>query len=288
MPFFWGKSLDIDRFNCNICPLNKTKNQFTSMKNLFRACIFLCTLLSFSVATAQRGGQFRALLFTKTAGFHHESIHNGVAAIRKLGERHNFSVNWQEDASVFSERRLENYDVVIFLNTTGDILNDEQQAAFEKFIQSGKGYVGIHSASDTEYEWEWYTKMVGHLFKIHPEVQTAMVEVVDRNFPGLSTLPDRFLWTDEWYQFTEAKSDNLKYLITLDEETYDPNVKWGDNVGEGMGELHPMAWYHEYDGGRAFYTGFGHVPSTFEEPIFLAHLYGGIYWAAKGKGLKKM
>lgn len=258
------------------------------MKNLFRAFIFAFATMMVLSATAQRGGQFQVLLFSKTAGFHHESINDGVIAIRKLGERHHFSVNWQENASVFNDRQLENIDVVIFLNTTGDILNDEQQAAFEKFIQSGKGFVGIHSASDTEYDWEWYTKMVGHMFKIHPQIQTAKLQVIDRNFPGLSTLPDEFLWTDEWYEFSEAKSNDLNYIIKIDEGSYDPKVKWGDNVGEGMGDMHPMAWYHEYDGGRAFYTGLGHVPAVYQDPMFLAHLYGGIYWAAKGKGVKKM
>lgn len=258
------------------------------MKNLFKTIAFAYAALMVISASAQRGGQFRALLFTKTAGFHHESINEGVTAIRKLGERHHFSVNWQENASVFNDKALENYDVVIFLNTTGDILNDEQQAAFEKFIQSGKGYVGIHSASDTEYDWEWYTKLVGHMFKIHPRIQTAKLQVIDRNFPGLSTLPDEFLWTDEWYEYSPATIDDLNYIITIDESSYDAKVKWGDNESEGMGDLHPMAWYHEYDGGRAFYTGLGHVPAVYQDPMFLAHLFGGIYWAAKGNGVKKM
>lgn len=259
------------------------------MKNLFSTLtLFFVVLLTVSSVFAQRGGQFRALLFTKTAGFHHESINEGVIAVRKLAERHHFSVNWQENAGVFNDRQLENYDVVIFLNTTGDILNEEQQAAFEKFIQSGKGFVGIHSASDTEYDWDWYTKMVGHMFKIHPQIQTAKIRVTDRNFPGLSTIPDEVLWTDEWYEFGPAQSDDLNYIITLDESSYDPKVQWGDNIGEGMGDLHPMAWYHQYDGGRAFYTALGHVPAVYQDPMFLAHLYGGIYWAAKGMGVKKM
>lgn len=258
------------------------------MKNLVSTLVFTLALcLAFSAA-AQRGGQFRVLLFTKTDGFHHESINEGVTAIRKLGERHNFSVSWQENATVFNDRQLENFEVIIFLNTTGNILNEEQQAAFEKFIRAGKGFVGIHSATDTEYEWEWYTKMVGHMFKIHPQIQSAMVKVIDRNFPGLETLPDAFLWTDEWYEFQPALSNDLHYILSLDESTYDPNVKWGENEGKGMGDLHPMAWYHEYDGGRAFYTGLGHVPAVYQEPLFLAHLYGGIYWAAKGRGIKKM
>jgi hypothetical protein len=257
------------------------------MKNLVSTLAVLFLLLCAHQGMSQRGGQFRALLFTKTAGFHHESIHEGVAAIRALADKHVFSVNWQENAGIFNDRALENFDVVIFLNTTGDVLNDEQQAAFEKFIQSGKGYVGIHSASDTEYEWEWYTKMVGHMFKIHPQIQTAKLKITNRNFPGLELMPDEFLWTDEWYEYQPATTDGLNYIITIDESSYDPKVKWGDNVGEGMGELHPMAWYHEYDGGRAFYTGLGHVPAVYQDPMFLTHLYGGIYWAAKGKGVLK-
>ncbi|MCB0610350.1 MAG: ThuA domain-containing protein, partial [Lewinella sp.] len=157
--------------------------------------------LLIAVAGFAQGKQFKALLFTKTNGFHHESINEGVDAIRKLGERHFFDVSWQEDPGQFNDRNLEQYAVIIFLNTTGDILNDEQQAAFERFIKSGKGFVGIHSASDTEYDWEWYTKLVGHMFHIHPAIQTARLKVLDRKFPGLEYMPDTQLWTDEWYEF---------------------------------------------------------------------------------------
>ncbi|MDX2249131.1 MAG: ThuA domain-containing protein [Bacteroidia bacterium] len=243
-------------------------------------------LLLFSTQSFAQNMQFRALLFTKTAGFHHESILAGVTAIKELSARHLFAVDWQENASVFNDQNLEKYQVVIFLNTTGDVFNESQQQAMEKFIRSGKGFVGIHSASDTEYEWEWYTKMVGRMFHIHPQIQTAMIDVVDANFPGLERMPKRLLWTDEWYEFTPPKTDDLHSLITLDETTYDPNVKWGEKVGKPMG-VHPVSWYHLYDGGRAFYTALGHVPTTFSDDVFLDHLYGAIYWAATGKGIKK-
>ncbi len=254
-------------------------------KTGFKLAILLCVLLGFEVQ-AQRG-QFNVLLFTKTAGFHHESIHEGVEAIRQLGDKHFFNVNWQESGNVFNDEALERYDVIIFLNTTGDILNDEQQAAMEKFIQSGKGFVGIHSAADTEYEWEWYTEMVGHMFFIHPTIQTAKLRVVDANFPGMEAMPSSRVWTDEWYEYQDATIDDLHYLVTVDENTFDPKVQWGEKIGEGMGEFHPMSWYHEYDGGRAFYTGMGHVPSTFSDPIFLDHLYGAIWWAATGHGIEE-
>jgi uncharacterized protein len=247
--------------------------------------VFICSLILFTsqVLSAQ---QFKVFLFTKTAGWHHESIHEGVAAIRKLAERNNFQVDWQENTDFVTEKNLEKYQAIIFLNTTADILNDEQQKAVEKFIQSGKGFVGIHSASDTEYGWPWYTKMVGMMFKIHPEQQTAYVRVLDHNFPGMERFPKKLLWTDEWYEFSAAKSTDLKFLVTVDEKTYNPNAKWGDNVGKGMGDFHPISWYHPYDGGRAFYTALGHIPATFSDQTFLDHIYGGIYWAATGKGIE--
>ncbi|HOX84331.1 MAG TPA: ThuA domain-containing protein [Chryseolinea sp.] len=253
------------------------------MKNFFRPILAFIFLLVSSVSFAQ---QFKALLFTKTDGFHHESIQEGVAAMRLVASRNNFTIDWHENAAVFNDKELEKYSVVIFLNTTGNILNEAQQAAFEKFIKAGKGFVGIHSASDTEYEWPWYTRMVGMMFKIHPQQQTAYLKVEDSNFPGMERFPKKLLWTDEWYEFsTPPKATDLHFLVSVDEKTYSPNAKWGDNEGKGMGTFHPISWYHNYDGGRSFYTALGHIPLTFSDQTFLDHLYGGIYWAATGKGI---
>jgi type 1 glutamine amidotransferase len=254
------------------------------MKNKYFLSFAVLLLCSISVFSQK---QFKVLLFTKTAGWHHESIHEGVEAIRKMGERHFFDVDWQENTMFINEKNMEKYQVIIFLNTTADVLNDEQQKAVEKFIQSGKGWVGIHSASDTEYEWPWYTKMVGMMFKIHPANQTAYLRVQDSNFPGMERFPKKLLWTDEWYEFqTPAKANDLKILVTVDEKTYNPAAKWGPNEGKGMGAVHPISWYHPYDGGRAFYTALGHIPATFSDQTFLDHIYGGIYWAATGKGIE--
>ena len=229
--------------------------------SLVLTCAFFCTALS---AQAQ---QFNVLLFTKTNGFHHTSVNEGVTAIRELAVRHHFTVDWHEDASIFNDEKLKNYQAVIFLLTTGDILNDEQQAAMERFIRSGKGFVGIHSASDTEYDWDWYTKMVGRTFHIHPEIQTAELTVTNRKFPGLERMPDRFLWTDEWYEFGAERIKGLNYILTVDEQTFNPKVAWGEKKSEGMGKFHPIAWYHDYDGGRAFYTALGHLPATYSDCI---------------------
>ena len=254
------------------------------MKNSLLKNVLL--ILTFSVfSNSIYAQQFKVLLFTKTDGFHHESINEGVTAIKQLANRNTFSVDWQENASVFNDKELEKYQAVIFLNTTGNILNETQQTAFEKFIKAGKGFVGIHSASDTEYDWAWYTKMVGMMFKIHPQQQSAFLKVEDSNFPGMERFPKKLLWTDEWYEFGARKSDDLKILISVDEKTYNPSVKWGDNEGKGMGAMHPISWYHNYDGGRAFYTALGHIPAIYSDQTFLDHVYGGIYWAATGKGL---
>ena len=227
--------------------------------------------------------QFNVLVFSQTDGWHHDSIPNGVEAIRDLAALHHFSMFWTEDAGrVMNDKALEQFDVIVFLNTTGDILNEDQQAAVERFVQSGKGFVGLHSASDTEYGWEWYTKMVGHMFHIHPAIQTAVMKVEEPNFPGMDRFAPRFLFTEEWYQFDAPRSDELHYLLSVDEKTYNPMTDWGSKKGEGMGDFHPVSWYQEYDGGRAFYTALGHMPATYKDAHFRHHIFGGIYWAATG------
>ncbi len=249
-------------------------------KNIFLSTLFFCFLCNFVSA---QGKQFRALLFTKTMGFHHESILEGVTAIRDLGAKHFFDVDWQEDPSKISDDNLKKFDLIIFLNTTGDILNDQQQTAMEKFIQSGKGFVGIHSASDTEYDWEWYTKLVGRSFKIHPTIQSAKLKFTENKFPGLTDFKEDSYWTEEWYDFGPEKISGLQYILTVDESTYNPKVQWGEKKSDGMGAMHPIAWYHEFDGGRAFYTALGHMPADYTDRAFLNHVYAGILYAAKGK-----
>ncbi len=229
--------------------------------------------------------QFRALLITETAGWTHPSIVSGIPAREALAKRHEFQLDRQQTAIPVTDKGLERYDVIIMLSTTGDVFNDEEQAAVERFIQSGKGWVGIHAASDTEYDWEWYTRLVGHMFNVHPRNQTAVLEVLDGSFPGLERWPERMLWTDEWYDFQPATVDGLNYILAVDESTYDPKADWGAKKTEGMGDMHPISWYHEFDGGRAFYTALGHIDDTYKDDFFLQHLYGGIYWAATGHGM---
>jgi len=237
-----------------------------------------------ALASTTFAAQFRALLITNTAGWHHDSIGAAVPALQQLAKDHDFDLIWPNQLNVLSDRGLANIDVIIFMLTTGDILNDDQQAAVERFVQSGKGFVGIHTATDTEYDWPWYTQMLGAQFMIHPAVQSATVVVQNPNFPGMDKFAPRSLRTDEWYQFTAPLPESFSVLLTVDESSYEPKADWGRVKGEGMGAWHPISWCHEYDGGRAFQTSLGHLPSAYSDPVFLHHVYGGIYWAATGKG----
>lgn len=211
------------------------------------------------------------LVFSKTAGFRHASIGDGVEAIRKLGDQHGFSVQATEDAAAFTDDNLRAYDAVVFLNTTGDVLDDAQQASFERYIRAGGAWVGVHAATDTEYDWPWYGRLAGARFDGHPAVQQASLTVVDGDHPATASLPATWARTDEWYDFRSINPE-IHVLITIDESSYE---------GAATGEPHPMSWYHELDGGRAFYTAAGHTPASYTEPLYLEHLAGGIRWALR-------
>ncbi|SDZ24525.1 Glucose/arabinose dehydrogenase, beta-propeller fold [Micromonospora pattaloongensis] len=216
---------------------------------------------------------FRALVFSKTAGFRHSSIPQGIAAIQQLGQQHNFAVDTTEDSAAFTDDNLSNYDVVIWLSTTGDVLNGEQQGAFERYIERGGGYAGVHAAADTEYDWAFYGGLVGAYFKDHPAIQQSTVRTADRMHPSTKDIPSRWTRTDEWYNYQTNPRGKVHVLATLDEKSY--------NAGGGaMGLDHPIAWCHDYRGGRSWYTGGGHTEASYAEPEFLKHLLGGIQSAA--------
>ena len=252
-------------------------------KRILRTAASLLTFMA--VAGPATASQFKALLFTKTAGWKHDSIPAGVSAVKALARLHHFDVVHSDTADVFNPSDLNQFDVIIFLSTTGDVLNERQQDAFQKFIQQGKGYVGVHSAADSEHDWSWYRGLVGRTFVIHPKVQSAKIEVLEDRFPGTEYMPSRFLWTEEYYGYSDEHSDSLNYILSVDEKSYNPAVDWGEVKSGGMGEFHPLAWYQQYDGGRAFYTGLGHLSASYSDVMFQSHLYGGIYWAATGKGI---
>jgi type 1 glutamine amidotransferase len=211
---------------------------------------------------------------SKTADFRHDSIPAAQAALRQLAAEHGWRADFTEDATPFTYERLARYDTVIFLLTTGDVLDSTQEAAFERYIRAGGGFVGVHSASDTEYGWAWYDGLVGahnNTQNKHSSVVPATIMVSDHVHPSTAGLPDRWTRTDEWYNFATNPRPQVHVLMTMDESTY---------TGGTMGADHPVAWYHEYDGGRAWYTALGHTVESYREPLFLAHLWGGVEYAA--------
>jgi uncharacterized protein len=246
------------------------------------ALIFLISIC-FQLNIMAQQQHFKALLITKTNGWHHESLHYAVVALKKLAKEKMFDVKVWEDPNGFTDKYLEQFQVIIFLSTSGNIFDSTQQKVMERFVQSGKGFVGIHSASDTEYDWPWYNKLVGRMFHIHPVVQTAKLKIVDATFPGLEGFANDKLWTDEQYEFGEEKVTDLKYILAVDEASYNPKAQWGDRIGNGMGKFHPLAWYHNFDGGRSFYTALGHLSTIYSDKAFLNHVYAGILWAAAAK-----
>jgi type 1 glutamine amidotransferase len=214
------------------------------------------------------------LIFSKTAGFRHDSIPEGIAAFRTLASLNTLTVEATEDSSAFTDENLSRFGAVVFLNTTGDVLDPDQQGAFERFIRQGRGFVGVHSASDTEYKWPWFGGLVGAYFAGHPKIQPATLDVLDRTHPSTAHLPAVWQRTDEWYDFNVNPRPNVHVLMTIDERTYE---------GGKNGWDHPMAWCHLYDGGRAWYTAGGHTKESFSEDLFVKHLEGGLLWTLRIK-----
>jgi type 1 glutamine amidotransferase len=249
-----------------------------------RACTLLLALPLLAACAAPTGGAQRArcldatapsgtrvLVFSRTEGYRHESIEAGVSAVRGLGERYGFTIDHREETGAFQTDSLSRYSAVVFLNTTGDVLDDAEQTALESYIRGGGGFAGVHSATDTEYDWPWYGQLVGAYFRSHPRIQQATVNVATADHLSTRCLPRSWVRTDEWYNFRALPAATVTILATLDERTYE---------GGAMGTSHPIAWHHHFDGGRAWYTGMGHTTTSYADTLFLQHLAGGILWAA--------
>ncbi len=213
------------------------------------------------------------LVFSKTAAYRHEAIPDGIRALEELGRGLGFSISTTEDAGIFTDEGLARFDAVVFLMTTGDVLDSEQEAAFERFMKKGKGYVGIHSASDTEYEWPFYGSLVGAYFRSHPEIRQAAYTVEDRDHPATRHLPSPWVRTDEHYNFRANPRAKVRVLLSLDEKSYDAGP-------DAMGD-HPVVWCQELEGGgRSFYTALGHTKESYADPLFREHVASAIAWAS--------
>jgi cytochrome c len=214
----------------------------------------------------------RILVFYETKGWKHASIPAGIRAIQQLGLAHGFAVDTTGESSVFNEADLRPYAAVVFLSTTGNVLNVAEQNAFERYIQAGGGFAGIHSAAATEYDWMWYEHLLGAHFSSHPHnpgVRPGIVHVVDTTHLATRDLPATWSRKEEWYSY-HTFFPGIHVLALLDEDTYE---------GGTNGSHHPIAWYHAFDGGRSFYTGLGHEDESYSDPLFLEHILGGIQYA---------
>lgn len=232
----------------------------------------LALLASYYTSPAQKKLP-KVLVFTKTAGFHHASIPAGIAAIQKLSAANGYAVDTTSNSNAFTYKNLKQYATLIFLNTTGNVLDSAQQEGLVKYIHKGGGFVGVHAASDTEMDWPWYVRLVGASFSNHPKPQVANILVIDSTNATTQHLPRPWRKMEEWYNFKETPKD-VHVLLAVDESSYE---------GGKNGADHPLAWYHNFEGGRAFYTALGHFDEAYSDALFLEHLEKGIEWAMRRK-----
>ncbi len=235
---------------------------------MMRQCLWILLVSGIFLNDIYAQELSKVVVFSKTAGFRHKSIEVGIASIVKLGKENNFSVQATENSDELIVA-LAHCKVVIFLNTTEDVLNDAQQEKFKSFIENGGGFVGIHAAADTEYQWLWYGKMIGAYFESHPKQQKARIEVINCKHESTKFLGKEWNKFDEWYNYKEI-NPNIEVLMKLDESSYE---------GGKNGKNHPIAWFHEYEGGKIFYTGLGHTKESYQDDTFLKHILGGIMYA---------
>lgn len=251
------------------------------MKKHCFSLVLCISVLLFSLPNvaflSPHGTPKRVLVFSKTKGYRHESIGAGKMALIKLGNENKFKVDTTEDANAFTDDNLKKYKAIVFLSTTGDVLNADQQKSLERYIQAGGGFVGIHAATDTEYDWPWYGELVGARFKSHPKQQEVLViaQPIEKGWLRL-TAPTPWKRFDELYNYSTI-SPTIHVLYKLDEKSY----KGGENNGN-----HPIIWFHDVDGGRSFYTGFGHTKESYSDPIFLTQLLEGLNYAMGKKARK--
>ncbi|MEE4542351.1 ThuA domain-containing protein [Streptomyces sp. V4-01] len=216
------------------------------------------------------------LVFTATAGYRHDSIPAGVAALRELAASRGLSVLHSEDPRDLRPGRLDGCAAVVFLSPTGDVLDDGARASLRGYVTGGGGLLGVHAAACAEYGWPYYGELLGARFDGHPEIQRAAVTAVDRAHPATAHLPEEWVWTDEWYDFREGPAGrDVRVLATVDEDTYQ---------GGGMGAPHPLVWCREPGEGRVLYTALGHLASAYSDPCFRRHLLGALSWCARAEG----
>lgn len=249
-------------------------NMISVMINLFPAILSVFCLYG-------SPQPLNVLVFSRTAGFRHDSIPAGISCLERIAARNGWKITSTEDPSLFSDESLAKIDVTVWLMTTGDVLDQVQQEAFKRFIRRGKGFVGVHSATITENDWPWFVGLVGAKFTGHPPTQKGRLVIEDRNHPAIPELiASEWTRADEWYSFDRNPRGVSRVLISIDESSYEvDDNQWFPGVKQRMGD-HPLVWCHEYEGGRVFQTALGHTAESYSDPVFIAHLEGAILWAA--------
>jgi type 1 glutamine amidotransferase len=239
-------------------------------------------LASLTAVVLAASPERRVLVYTKNQvgkGLNvHDNIPASVAAIKKLGEENSFAVDVSDDPTVFTDENLKRYKALIFDNTNNEIFgSEEQKAAFQCYIRAGGGFVGIHSATGSMRQWPWFWSVVGGKFKRHAKMQQFTVHVKDAKDASTAHLPVSFEWKDEFY-YVDHIPEGLHVLLAGDLTTVNDPGKT-EYPGKLFGDEFPLAWRHQFDGGREWYTALGHQREHYSDPMFTKHLLGGILWA---------
>lgn len=240
--------------------------------------ILIVTLFMLSCINTMGEKKLKVLVFSKTNGYRHESISSGIKMIEDQSGKHSWKVTCTEDNTFFTREKLAPFDVVVFLNPTGDVLDSAQQIEFKKFMEKGKGFVGIHAATDCEYNFPWYGRLAGAYFKTHPPAQKATVIIENTDHPAMKPFRGikEYATFDEWYSFRDNPRGKVHVLASLDESS----IRKQENATWEMGD-HPLIWWQEEGKMRSFYTVFGHTNEAFHDPKIVEHITEAINWAGK-------
>jgi len=254
--------------------------------NTTGAALLLC--IAFAMLAADTFGaaaeRRRVLVYTRNyvtngKGYVHENIPFAVDAIKKIGSESGFDVDVSEDPAVFTSDNLKKYAAIVFCNSNNEAFETvSQRDAFRRYIRGGGGFVGIHSAAGSEREWPWFWQLLGGKFHHHPKIQPLEIRVVEADHPATRDLPSTFTWEDECY-FLDNLNKKTKPLLVVDPNKVDDSKKKEYPGDDRFGNAMPLAWYHEFEGGRSFYTSLGHKKEHYQEPILVKHIRGGILWA---------
>ena len=209
----------------------------------------------------------RVLLFTRTTDYRHASIEHGAEVLTELVRAELHEVDHTEDPAAFTTENLARYGLVVWLSTSGEVLDGEQRDAFAAWVRGGGRFAGIHCAAASEYTWPEFELLLGAWFTDHPDPQPGVVHRTGAPHPSTDPLPDPWAWDDEWYNFRHRPGPDRTVLLTVDEGTYD---------GGTMGADHPIAWHGPYGAGHTWYTALGHHPEHYDDPLLRAHLLGGL------------